>query len=348
MAVMMVMGRALGSLAGRLLRTMVMAAVLGSGIIFPQTTDDTPNVKLAQTGYQFLSIDSDARAGGMAGAMTTTPTGSGSLFFNPAGLAHLATALDFMVSQNNWIADITHHSLAIALNPLGGRFGTVGFSFMNVDYGEFMGTVRWDNPRGYIDTGIFNPTAIAVGAGYARILSDRFSMGAHVKIASQYLGEAIAVSAEDTTVDKLLSSAVAYDFGTLYKTGLKSLVFGMSVRNFSNEIKYAVESFQLPLTFRIGIAMNVFDLLGSAWAGQSLRVAIDAAHPRSHPEQVSVGVEYQFLGMLTLRGGYMSATDEQDITFGFGLRLTAFSFDYAYTPSGVFEDVQRFSLRFAL
>ncbi len=339
-----------GAWAGRIRGSVgwAVALMLLPAGIHPQESNGSPNIKLAQTGYQFLSVSSDARAGALADAMTTAESGAGSLFFNPAGLAHLSTRFEMMVSQNDWIADITHHSLALALNPLGGRFGTLGFSLMNVDYGEFIGTMRWDNLRGYVDTGIFKPTAIAVGAGYARILSDRFSVGAHVKYASQYLGEARAVTAEDTTLDKLLSSAVAYDFGTIYKTGFRSLVMGMSVRNFSNEIKYAVESFQLPLTFRIGVAIDLFDLLGGGTSRQSLRMSVDASHPRSHPEQVSVGVEYKALGALVLRGGYVNTADEQGISFGLGLHVAGISFDYAYTPYGVFDNVQRFSLRFGL
>ena len=45
------------------------------------------NKKLAQTGFQFLSIASDARSGGMADAMTTMHSNSVSIFFNPAGLS---------------------------------------------------------------------------------------------------------------------------------------------------------------------------------------------------------------------------------------------------------------------
>ena len=43
------------------------------------------NKKLAQTGFQFLSVVSDARASAMAEAMTSLETGSSALFFNPDG-----------------------------------------------------------------------------------------------------------------------------------------------------------------------------------------------------------------------------------------------------------------------
>ena len=45
------------------------------------------NKKLAQTGFQFLSVNSDARGGGMADAMTSSHNNSVSMFFNPAGLS---------------------------------------------------------------------------------------------------------------------------------------------------------------------------------------------------------------------------------------------------------------------
>ncbi|MCD6100713.1 MAG: DUF3308 domain-containing protein, partial [Candidatus Marinimicrobia bacterium] len=45
--------------------------------------------KLAQTGFQFLSVVSDARGGSMADAMTALELGSRGLFFNPAGMSRM-------------------------------------------------------------------------------------------------------------------------------------------------------------------------------------------------------------------------------------------------------------------
>ena len=45
--------------------------------------------KLAQTGFQFLSVVSDARGAAMGEAMTSLQTSSSSLFFNPAGMAEM-------------------------------------------------------------------------------------------------------------------------------------------------------------------------------------------------------------------------------------------------------------------
>jgi hypothetical protein len=55
-----------------------------------------------------------------------------------------------------------------------------------------------------------------------------------------------------------------------------------------------------------------------------------------------------YLDFLSLRIGYLSHTDEQDFTFGVGVEQFGFAFDYAYTPFGVFDKVQRFTLRFSM
>lgn len=69
-------------------------------------------VKLAQTGFQFLSVVPDARAAAMGEAMTTVQGYSSALFFNPAAMARVSSRFDVNLSQNNWIADIKHEALS--------------------------------------------------------------------------------------------------------------------------------------------------------------------------------------------------------------------------------------------
>jgi hypothetical protein len=304
--------------------------------------------KLAQTGFQFLSVATDARAGAMGDAMTSLDLGVSSLFFNPASMARMEERFELIATQNRWIADIVHNSYGLALSPAGGRYGVFGLSLVSVDYGEVEGTMVWANEQGYVDTEVMNPTAFCAGIGYARALTDKFSVGGQVKYAGQHLGKSMVPVGEDSlVVEKNLAFATAFDFGTLYRTGFKSLVFGMSVRNFSNEIKFEKEGFQLPLTFRLGISMDLMDFL-SEMSSRSFLVSVDASHPRSYPEQLMVGLQYSWEETFYLRLGYEGNHDENDLSFGFGLSRFGFSFDYAYTPYGVFDNVQRLSIRFAL
>lgn len=310
------------------------------------------NQKLGQTGFQFLSVVSDARAAAMAEAMTSLQIGSSALFFNPAGMSNMEGLLDVSASTNEWIADITHNTFSLALSPAGGEYGVLGFSLQSVNYGEFYGTrVDKSTDLGYMDTGIFELSALAVGVGYAKRLTDRFSVGGQVRWVKQNLGESVIPvesSGPDTsaTVESELTP-LAFDFGTQFKTGFKSLVFGMSVRNFSKEIKYVEEGFQLPLVFNLGISMNLMDLMEEAPMDQSLYLCVDASHYRSHPEEIKFGIDYH-LSALSLRGGYVSNNDESGFSFGLGISYFGVTFDYAQTPFGVFDKVQRMTARFSL
>ena len=114
-------------------------------MIILTTIYGTENEKLAQTGYQFLSVTSDARSGGMADAMTTIHGRSVSLFFNPAGIARQTELVDINFSSNNWIAGIKHNAFSLSFSPKSGQYGVFGLSLLNVDYGEMQGIMKMYN-----------------------------------------------------------------------------------------------------------------------------------------------------------------------------------------------------------
>jgi len=335
-------------------RTMILIiAGLFSVSLMTVNGNAAENQKLAQTGFQFLSVTSDARAAALGEAMTSLESGSSALFFNPAGMANMDGFIDMTASMNEWIADITHNTFSLAIKPAQGRYGVLGFSAQSVNYGEFYGTrVNKKIEAGYEDTGTFELNALAIGVGYAHQLTDRFCVGGQVRWVNQDLGESMipVITTTDTTLEKATNelTPLAFDFGTQFKTNFKSLVFGMSVRNFSQEIKYVEEGFQLPLVFNLGISMDLMDFIEEAPYKQSLYLCVDASHYRSHPEQVKVGIDYRVMDMLSLRGGYVSSNDEDGFSFGVGLSYTGISFDYAYTPFGVFDNVKRMTVRFTL
>jgi len=325
----------------------LLAAFLAAG-----TSPAKSNKKLAQTGFQFLSVVSDGRASALSGAVTALELGSSSLFFNPAGMANLPGFFDVAVSDNRFIADIRHNTASFAVRPSRGRYGVLGISAQWVDYGDVQGTVVDPGDIGFIDTEILKPTASAIGIGYARALTDRFSVGGQVKYVTQQLGwSRVPVSSaldSDTTRVKNRLSPLAFDFGTQFKTGIRSLVFGMSIRNFSQEVKYAREAFQLPLVFSIGISADLIDFLSKSALMQSLVVTVDATHDRSYPEQLIVGLDYRLLDMLSIRGGYVTNSDLSRFSFGVGISRYGLSFDYAYTPLDYFDPAHRMTVRIAL
>jgi hypothetical protein len=318
--------------------------------------------KLAQTGFEFLSVGTDARATGMGEAFTTVEGSSAALLYNPAGLAGITTFTDLSMNRLNWIADIKYLSGTIAFAPSDGKYGVVGVSVMGIDYGQFNFTRVAANEQGYVDiTGWPKPSAFVFGVGYGKALSNQFSVGGQVKYASQSLGKSFVpvyttstTAAGQTKVDTAVVErdytlgTIAFDFGTIYKTGLKSLAFGVAINNFSREIKYERESFQLPLSFKIGISMNVMDFVPNLSEDHSFFVSIDANHPRSYAEYLNIGGEYVFAKTIALRVGYVTHHTDYGLTAGFGVRKFGLAIDYSYMPHKVFNDIQRFSVKFAL
>lgn len=306
--------------------------------------------KLAQTGMKFLSVSLDPRAAAMSDAMTTVQNNSASMLYNPSGMAEMDRLVDYSFGTTRWIADINYIHGTAALNLFDGQYGVIGLSLVAVDYGEFNGTIVANNDDGYLDVGTYKPTAVAFGVGYAKALSQKFSVGGNVRYVRQSMGTSVvtldqvgrAVTKEHKT------EVLSFDFGMLYHTGFKSLDFGMSIRNFSKEIKYIDESFQLPLTFKIGVSMNLIDLTEIDRGMHSFLLSVDASHPRDYPEQLSIGAEYTFLNTFSIRGGYTFPVDEQEFNAGVGFKQELggvnFSIDYSYTPFGIFDNVHRVSV----
>ncbi len=111
--------------------------------------------------------------------------------------------------------------------------------------------------------------------------------------------------------------------------------------------KLKTDNFPLPLTFRIGLAMDLINT-----ENHRITVAADALHPNDNNESVNVGMEYMFNNLIAFRVGYKSLflkNSEEgltagvglnyDFTQGFGVRV-----DYAYQDFGVLDYTQHFSV----
>lgn len=309
-------------------------------------------VKLAQTGMKFLSVSTDARASAMGEALTSIHGSASAMFYNPAGMANLDRMADFTFGHTSWIADINYLHAGAAFQPFqDDYYGVIGISVIAVDYGDFRGTIKANNEQGYLDVGTFSPKAFAFGIGYARSLSEKFAIGGNIKYVSQSLGTAIIgfTNSGDINEGKYNADVMAFDFGIIYKTGYKSFNIGMSIRNFSREVGYIEENFELPLTFRLGASVNAFDFFEQIDRGMhSLLISVDAAHPRDFAEQLFLGGEYTFMDMFSLRFGYSFPQDERGTSAGVGINQeiagVRMGVDYAYAPFGLFDNVHRFSV----
>ena len=306
------------------------------------------NQKRAQTGMKFLSVSVDPRAAALGNAMTALELQSSTaMFHNPASMAELEGG-HLGVGQVQWISEIDYNQASLAFSPMDGQYGVIGLSVVSANYGELEETVRSGSEQGYENLGTFSPSALALGVGYARQLSTRFSIGGGVRYVRQSLGESVIGYDESSDGFSRQSNSLstpAFDFGVLYKTGFRSLNFAASVRNFSPAVKYEEESFELPLMLNIGFAMDMMDFMPAMQNNHSFLLSLNAANPRDFYEQIAVGGEYKFMDLLSLRAGYAYPNDTMGLNLGAGLNLSMGGLqvgaDYAYTSVDVFSNVHR-------
>jgi len=310
--------------------------------------------KVGSTAAPFLNVAVGSRAIAMGGAFVATANDVTSLYYNPAGTARMESGGAYF-SHSRWFADITYNWAGGVVNM--GDMGVVGLSLTYLDYGDLEVTTH-NEPEG---TGeFFNPYDLSIALTYSYNLTDRFSIGGNVKYINQKIYNTSA-------------SAVAADLGVLFISDIYGLRIGASISNFGTDMqldgkdiyvqhdinkliygnndqvlaKLNTESYPLPLTFRIGLAMDVINL-----ESHRFTVGADALHPNDNAESVNIGAEYCFNNLISLRGGYKSLfldNTEEGLTLGFGIQYmfnTGFGLavDYAYQDFGILDNSQHFSV----
>lgn len=312
---------------------------------------DRSTSKVGTTAAQFLKIGAGARAIAMGSAYTGISNDIYSVYWNPAGIANSSGNGEVAFNHAEWLADISYDFAAASLNFDGA--GTMFVSMTQLGVPE--DKVRtFDFPEG--DGRVWDASFLAFGVGYARKLTDKFAIGFHLK----YLREQIWNST---------AAGVAVDVGTWYESPFNGLIIAASISNFGSKMqmdgrdiqfnydpdnnpdtgpnnvlsKYETGKFDLPLTFRLGLAMDVFkDRYFRA------TTAVDATHPNDNTEYVNAGLELAYDEMFFGRIGYKSLflrDSEQGLTFGGGINYhmtgsTAIQINYGWADYGRLENVQ--------
>ena len=296
-------------------------------VLFPQFA------KVGTAGAQFLTIPVGARATGMGEAYIGVCEDATACFWDPADLVRIDKVSVF-IGGFQWIAGFQHVNVAFAkrLNPV-----SVAGGFITVfDSGEMEETTIEEYGTG----NYFSYKAYQAGVSYAASLTEKFSFGLNLKVLGEIYGP------YSSTI------AWAWDVGTIYFTGWKTLRFGMSIFHFGPDIKPSgtyidwtngepgdtmeYSPYPLPITFRVGAAMEVYET-------ENMRVtlAVDGVHPNDNLEGLRIGTEISLMDMLFVRGGYALQKDEQDVSFGMGVKYNIFNIDYSFTNMGALPDCHR-------
>lgn len=280
------------------------------------------------SSLQFLKIGVSGRASSMGESFVAVVDDASALYWNPAGLVNFSEN-QVMFSHNKWFADISHDYLGLVYHLT--SEDAIGLSVISLSMDEMKVTTEFA-PFGTGEHFTFGD--IAVGLSYSRKMTDKFSFGGTIR----YVEE---------TLDKLKMRGVLIDLGTFYYTGLGTSRFAVAVTNFGNQLapdgevklvgkreKSDWQAFSPPTMFRVGFAFEpIYDDF------QKLTASLQLNHPNDNSENVGVGLEYAYIipqlgSQLFLRGGYKFNVEDQDYSFGAGVKLPVFvstvTFDYSF------------------
>ena len=184
------------------------------------------------------------------------------------------------------------------------------------------------------DGTFFDAGYSAFSLTYARSLTDKFSVG-------------VTGSLVHSGLDDLTANTLAFDLGTLYDTGFRSLKIGMSIQNMGvSSLSYIDEAnaAKLPILFRVGAAINVVPALDHV-----VMTTAEFSHPPDNAERLNWGAEYGFKDFLFFRAGYNFGYDAESFSGGLGVQFpvssaTEMQFDYSYTDLGELSGSHRMSL----
>ena len=310
--------------------------------------------KVGTTSAPFLEIEVGSKAVGMGSAFVAVANDATALYWNPAGISRLP-GNETVLIHTEWIANINYDFVGTVF-PMG-NLGVLGISIISLSTNE-MKVRTVDKPEG---TGeLFSVGDLAVGIAFARNLTTRFSIGFNGKYIRQKIWH-------------MSATGFAIDIGTLFTTPLAGMKIGMSISNFGGKMQMLgkdtfvnfdlapdqegsndripanlkTDEFSLPLLFRVGLALEVFNFNSSR-----MIMAVDAAHPNDNTEYINVGAEYSSNDWLFLRTGYKNLfllDGEEGLTIGAGIKYAlgsnvSIKIDYSYQDFGRLNNAQSFSL----
>ncbi len=310
--------------------------------------------KVGTAGVQFLKIGVSARGVAMADAFTAIANDASALYYNPAGLIQLDKP-EGIASHIDFPAGVAYEFLGMAY-PLRRMNAVIGFFAGGLWTDEMIETTP-ENPYGTGRT--FMASDIAIGASYVQRLTDKFTVGGSVKFINENLADE---SAYGWTAD----------VGTFYETGWNRIILAMLVSNFGPNMNFVNAPFPMPMNFKVGASITPI-----LTEDNELVCDVEFCHPKDNLEMISIGVEYTFKGLVSLRGGkkingwsrdkwedYAESEQGKDpfieypvidengnlslhgFTVGGGLKFKTIglTIDYAYSSYGFFGSLHRYTI----
>ena len=332
------------------------AAAQGLGQGIPSSGGSKSN-EVALSGATFLEIPVGARETALGGAAAAITNGLTALYWNPAAAADLQNISGAVSRADLFGNSGLRHTYAAFGIPFGGQ-NVVAFSMTYFTSGDIERTTEAFPEGGDPSAGgTVTYNAYAVGAHYARRLTDRLAVG----FAGKYITEGVEFAR---------ARWLAADLATQFRTGLFATTIGATVQNLGStarwggsrleqnipssrdvfpttrdiQVTYRMQDVQLPTAVQFAAATEVIGGDNALYSGLgrdhglTMNVAVTDGFDRAI--QPSVGVEYRFRNVVAARVGKRFYTTQDGpwssrygLAGGIGLSFPVFqrrfTFDYA-------------------
>lgn len=293
------------------------------------------SIVMAQDGtrvFEFLNVTTSPRQAALGGnAQSMWDSDPNMALWNPALMnnkSHNQVALNYV----GYLADIQFGTMSYVYQWDRENFFSIHGQY--VDYGSFLQTDQIGNI-----SGDFTAKDAAVTLGYARNLSDFFTVGVNAKfIHSQ--------------IESYASYGVAADLGVVFHDIDYDTNVSLAIRNIGKQIKaYDNVTESLPFQINLGIShklehvplelsATLHDLQKFDISQQIAENNQETSKIRKAIDHLSVGAELFSERNFNLRFGYNFKRGNElgtdltksfsGLTAGFGLKINAFRFEYAH------------------
>ncbi|MGI6198193.1 MAG: PorV/PorQ family protein [Candidatus Cloacimonadaceae bacterium] len=291
---------------------------------------------MSQGTLLFLTIEPGARANAMGRAYTAVADDAYAPWWNPGATAFnrktqlAGTHVPWLQGTN--IDDLFYEYLG--WNQYFQDIGNINVHLTLLDYGTQPNT---DEAGNYL--GDFHSFGFATTVGYSyEAIAQKLGVGANFKLAYEYLGPG-----QGNTEDAGSALAFAFDLGAkardIFTDGLD---FGLTIQNIGPDVTHVDEeqSGPTPMTVRLGAAYRALDDPIS-----KLTLSVEASKILANEDALlarfisgwdpidetifGAGIEYTYLQLLSLRGGYFADHAGEIVGPSFGVGIE-YKFDNRY------------------
>jgi len=262
------------------------------------------------TGADFLKFGIGARPSAMGEASVSLHSDVTAAYWNPAGLAKIKSVqCGAMYSEAVKDAFLNFFGLAVPVKGLGTYevSGVVLFIEpipVTTTSSESLGNLRW------IDW--------AFTLSYGKEVIRNLSLGLGFKVIQRVESDPIFGTAK--------GKAYSGDFGFIYEFPFKGLNLGFSVLNVGNKLQMdrEIKKDDLPRTIKSGLSYST-----DSWV-----ITSDISKILDDKWRINIGAEHKFKDTIFIRLGYYEkAGNLKGLTYGMGIKIKNYQFDWANVPA---------------